>query len=98
MKFSAISDALFDSHYVSSEDAGKAKEQYLEFLDTVVLPNWEMCVAFNIEKDQLDTFLAAHVYGVEKFSALWNVMIFVFTMFHGQSNVEQGFNINNDTV
>ena len=27
-----------------------------------------------------------------------NVMIFVFTMFHGQSNVERGFNINNDIV
>ena len=25
-------------------------------------------------------------------------MIFVFTMFHGQSNVERGFNINNDIV
>ena len=85
MKSSAICDTLFDSHYVSSEDADKAKEQYLEFLDTVVLPNRE-------------TFLAAHVYRVEKLSALWNVMIFVFTMFHGQSNVERGFNINNDIV
>ena len=37
MKSSAICDTLFDSHYVSSEDADKAKEQYLEFLDTVVL-------------------------------------------------------------
>ena len=89
---------LFDSHYVSSEDANKAKEQYLEFLYTVVLPNRETFLAFNIEKDRLDTFLAAHVYGVEKFSALWNVMMFVFTMFYGQSNVERGFNINDDIV
>ena len=98
MKSSAICDTLFDSHYVSSEDADKAKEQYLEFLDTVVLPNRETFLAFNIEKDRLETFLAAHVYRVEKLSALWNVMIFVFTMFHGQSNVERGFNINNNIV
>ena len=39
MKFSVICDTLFDSHYVSSEDADKAKEQYLKFLDTVVLLN-----------------------------------------------------------
>ena len=51
-----------------------------------------------IEKDRLDTFLDAHVYGVEKLSALWNVMIFVFTIFHGWSNVERGFNINDDIV
>ena len=88
MKFSAICDTLFDSHYVSSEDGDKAKEQYLEFLDTVVLSDRETFLAFNIEKDRLDTFLTAHVYGVEKFSALWNVMIFVFAMFHGKSNVE----------
>ena len=92
MKFSVICDTLFDSHYVSSEDACKAKEQYLEFLDTVVLPNRETFLAYNIEKDRLDTFLAAHVYAFEKFCALWNVMIFVFTMFNGQSNVERGFN------
>ena len=98
MKFSVIYDTLFDSHYLSSEDAEKAKEQYLEFLNTVVLPNRETFLAFNIEKDRLDTFLAAHIYGVEKFFALWNVMIFVFTMFHEQSNVERGFNINDDIV
>ena len=98
MKSSAICDTLFDSHYVSSEDADKAKEQYLEFLDIVMLPNRETFLPFNIEKDRLETFLAAHVYRVEKLSALWNVMIFVFIMFHGQSNVERGFNINNDIV
>ena len=89
---------MFDSYYVSSEDAEKAKEQYLEFLDTVVLSNQETFLTFKIEKDRLDTFLATHVYGVQKFSALWNLMIFVFTMFHRQSNVEQGFNINDDIV
>ena len=95
MKFSAICRTLFDSHYVSSEDADKAKEQYLEFLDIVVLPNREMFLAFNIEKDRLDTFLAARV---EKVSTLSNVMIFVLTMFRGQSNVDRGFNINDDIV
>ena len=98
MKFSAICDTVFDSYYVSSEDADKAKEQYLKFLDTVVLSNQETFLIFKIEKDRLDTFLATHVNGVQKFSALWNLMIFVFTMFHRQSNVEQGFNINDDIV
>ena len=51
MKFSAICGTLFDSHYMSLEDAYKAKEQYLQFLDTVMLPNWETFLAFNIEKD-----------------------------------------------
>ena len=96
MKFSAICDTLFDSYYLSSKDVVKAKEQDQEFLDTVALPNQETFPAFNIEKDSLDTFLAAHVYGVQKLFALWNVMIFVFTMFHRQSNVERGLNINDD--
>ena len=70
MIFSAICDTVFDSYYVSSEDADKAKEQYLEFLDTVVLSNQETFLTFKMEKDRLDTFLATHVYGVQKFSAL----------------------------
>ena len=51
MKFSAICNTLFHSYYVSSEDTYKAKEQYFEFLDTVVLPNRETFLAVNIEKD-----------------------------------------------
>ena len=97
MKFSAIFDTLFDSQYLCSEVAGKAKEQYLEFLDTIVLPNQETFLAINIEKDQLDFFLGAHAYEVDRFSALWNVIL-VFTMFHRQSNFERGFNINDDIV
>ena len=98
IKFSAICDTLFDRHYVSSEDADKAKEQYIEFLDTVLLRNQETFLACNIEKDRLDTFLTAHIYTVEKFSALWNVMIFAFIMFPRQSNVARGFDINDDIV
>ena len=71
---------LFDSHYVSSEDANKAKEQYLEFLYTVVLPNRETFLAFNIEKDRLDTFLAAHGYGVKKFSTLNEASVSTMTL------------------
>ena len=71
---------LFDSHYVSSEDANKAKEQYLEFLYTVVLPNRETFLAFNTEKDRLDTFLAAHGYGVKKFSTLNEASVSTMTL------------------
>ena len=57
INFSAICDTLSVSHYLSSEGTGKAKEQYLKFLDTVVLPNRETSLAFNIEKERLNTFL-----------------------------------------
>ena len=57
INLSAICDTLFVSHYLSSEGTGKAKEQYLKFLDTVVLPNRETSLTFNIEKERLNTFL-----------------------------------------
>ena len=57
INFSAICDTLSVSHYLSSEGTGKAKEQYLKFMDTVVLPNRETSLTFNIEKERLNTFL-----------------------------------------
>ena len=76
----------------------KQTSSILIFWTHSVCQNRETFLEFNIEKDRLDTFLAAHVYGIKKRFALWNVMIFFFTIFHRQSNVEQGFNINDDIV
>ena len=96
MKFGAIYDTLFDSRELRR--CWQSKRVLSWISGYRVLPNRKTFLAFNIEKDRLDTFLAAHVYGVKKFSTLWNVMMFVFTMFYGQSNVERGFNINDDIV
>ena len=46
----------------------------------------------------LDKFYGKWLHQNEKFKCLCKVMVFVFTLSHGQSQVEYGFTINDDLV
>ena len=53
---------------------------------------------FNISKERVDTFLGSYLNKTDAYKHAWMVMIFVFTLSHGQCQVERGFNINDDIM
>ena len=48
--------------------------------------------------DSLDKFFGRWFFRNEQYVSLWKVMIFVFTLSHGQAQIERGFNINADLM
>jgi hypothetical protein len=52
---------------------------------------------YNQSSDRLDTFLHQYISGKD-YGNFWKVCQIVFTLSHGQSAVERGFNINDDTL
>ena len=69
-----------------------------KLLCNIVAQNMEKFNAFNTCDQRLDTFLGNFLCGVDKFKYLWKVCKFVFTLQHGQSQTERGFNINKDLL
>ena len=53
---------------------------------------------FNIFKERVDTFLGSYINKIDAYKHAWMVMTFLFTLSHGQSQVERGFNINDDIM
>ena len=94
LKLETFVDKLFQAKHLSAKESDAAKSQYDDFLKSVVRQNRESFEQFCFESGRLDQFLSTHLNRNDKFKELWKVCIFVFTMSHGQSAVERGFNIN----
>ena len=64
-------------------------------MKSVRLLNEEQFLKFEVKSYYLDQFLGIFMNN-PKFKDLWKVCKLVFVLFHGQSQTEQGFNVNKD--
>ena len=98
IKFYKFYFKQFADKRLTSNESEDAKSQFDDFLSTEVVLNREKFLAFDVIGERLDTFLGLYLHKNTKYASLWKVMIFAFTLTHGQSQVERGFNINSDIV
>ena len=77
-----------------SSEADRAKQQYESFLNGTVPKNREKFEGFNSNNSRIDRFLAEFLARNEEFKWFWFVCKIIFTLSHGQSQVERGFNVN----
>ena len=75
-----------------------AKVQHEQFLDSIVKINKDSFRNFDKETMLLDQFLGAHLMNSKQYESLWLICKFVFTLSHGQSQIERGFNVNKDVL
>ena len=95
LKFENIVNKLFSHKRMSSSETDRAKQQCESFLNGTVLKNKEKFEGFNSRNSHIDTFLAEFLAINEEFKWFWFVCKIIFTLLHGQSQVERGFNVNN---
>ena len=57
-----------------------------------------MFIKFNYVEDRLDTFLGLYLANENRFKDLWYICKLIFTLSHGQSNVERGFSVNKEIL
>ena len=72
---------------MTSIEADFAKEQFDTFLAREVIQHKNEFKNFDYSKQRLDVFLGHY-----------KVCIFLFTLSHGQSDIERGFNVNKDML
>ena len=98
LKFESIANRLFSHKQISSSEADRAKQQYESFLNETVPKNREKFEGFNSNKSCIVMFLAEFLARNEEFKWFWFVCIIIFTLSHGQSQVERGFNVNKEIL
>ena len=96
--FEQLVDKIFKLKYISSVEADAAKLEFPSFI-IHVQKSCEKFGKFNKFNDSLDLFLGEFVLPKkDEFKNFWKICIFIFTLSHGQSQVEQGFNTNKNTL
>ena len=94
--FSRLVDKLFNDGYLCAKAADDTKHQYEEFLEEVEQEHREKFKQFDMKQNRIDEFLGLYLNGNKKYEGLWNLCIIIFTLSHGQSDVERGFGVNSD--
>ena len=84
--------------HLSAKEDDDAKYQFDDFIDNIAQKNFELFPGFDWEKDRLDDFYGQWLNKNKTYSSLWNVLTFSFVLFHGQSEIARGLNINNNLL
>ena len=95
--FEGITDVMLKNNRLSHKESESAKDQFEKIVKKVVSCNKEQFINFNFKTSRVDEFLSFYV-ATKSYPQFWKVCKFVFTLTHGQSSVEHGFNINKQTM
>ena len=93
-KFGKLVTMTYENNDLTVDEADKAKDQFESFIASEVKTFQEEFSKFDTLKDRLDAFYKQWLHRNEEYSSLWKV--FVFTLSHGQAQIERAFNINSD--
>ena len=93
-KFGKLVTRIYECKHINAEEADQSKDQFESFVDSVAKKSAEEFSKYDMVNDRLDRFFGRYFFRNEKYTSLWKVMIFVFTLSHRQAQIERGFNIN----
>ena len=98
IKFNTLVDKLYSHERLNSVQADAAKAEYEDFLSIVVMQNMTSFEQFKPSETRLDTFLGRFLAGESKYQHVWLVCKFIFTISHGQAQIERGFSVNKEML
>ena len=95
-EFGKLVTSLYEYKHINAEEADQSKDQFESFADSEAKKSAEEFSKYDMVNDHLDKFFGRWFFRKEKYTSLWKVIIFAFTLSHGQAQIKSGFNINAD--
>ena len=94
LQFNKVVDKLFKHQQLDNKEADEAKLQFEEFATNYVPQHSDKFNNFNVSMQRLDKFYGEFLHKNQQYKSMWKAFIFIFTLSHGQSQVERVFSIN----
>ena len=98
VKYDKMVVLMHEKGHLSEKEGDNAKHQFDDFIDNIAHKNFELFSGFDWGKDRLDDFYGQWLNKNKTYSSLWKVLIFRFVLSYGQSEIERGFNINDNLL
>ena len=96
--FDKILENLVICKHVTLTQADSAKNEYSNFLQTVVKKNLSAFRDYQIDENKLDELFMRYLEGSSRFTILTAIIKFVMVLSHGHSAVERDFSTNKSLV
>ena len=97
-KFEKVVGKLYTAKLVDSKEANNAKLQLQEFISSTANIHKDKFLRVSLADNRLDHFYREYIKGCDKYKDLLKVMVIVFTIPHGQNQIERVFSINNEVT
>ena len=94
--FTKLLEKLSATERITVKEGNDALRQYTAFLKDVVDTNREKFLQFDKFTDRVDSFFKQFMV-TNEYKEMWKVCKIIFILFHGQSAIERGFNLNKMT-
>ena len=90
-------DKLYTANHINLKEAD-VKLQLEEFISSTANIHEDKFLGFCPADNRLDHFYREYLKGCDKYKDLWKVMVIVFTISHGQSQIEWGLCISKEVT
>ena len=90
--------SLYELKLLCAAEADQAKQEYLEFMSSVVVTAKKKFISFDKDEDHLDSFMGSLMHGNADYVNLWKVCRIIFVLSHDQADVGRVFNINRELL
>ena len=96
--FDRLVDKLYNLNRISSKHADEPKKEYFQLVSSAQNEHKDAFLSFDEKKYRLDSFFVDLMHGNARYRKCWTIIKIVFSLYHGQVDVERGFSVNKELL
>ena len=96
--FDRLVDKLYNLNRISSKHADEPKKEYFQLVSSAQNEHKDAFLSFDEKKYHLDSFFVDLMHGNDRYRKCWTIVKIVFSLYHGQVDVERGFSVNKELL
>ena len=86
--FDRLVDKLYNLNRISSKHADGTKKEYFQLVSSAQNKHKDAFLSFDEKKSRLDSFFVDLMHGDARYRKCWTIFKIVFTLSHGQADVD----------
>ena len=95
--FDRLVDKLYNLNRILSKHADEAKKEYFQLVSSAQNKHKDTFLSFDEKKSHLDSFVDL-MHRDARYRKCWTIFKIVFTLSHGQADVDWGFSVNKELL
>ena len=89
---------MYNLNRISSKHADELKKYYFQLVSSAQNKHKDAFLSFDEKKYRLDSFFVDLMHGNTRYRKCWTIFKIVFSLSHGQVDVERGFSVNKELL
>ena len=94
----SLVEKLYNLNRISSKHANEPEKEIFQLVSSAQNKRKDAFLSFDEKKYRLDSFFVDLMHGNARYRKCWTIFKIVFSLSHGQADVERGFSVNKELL